>query len=130
MSWENLPNEINVYILKIRNNIREIASKKIQKAWRKFILPEIIAINLALSIDNDQYNKIMIPSPNTTLKLKYILSMCSGKFYLCFWKNLINRLFNSLNSYKYIDNEWLTPHAVNYRKIKVQYQDLLKKFNF
>lgn len=125
-----LPNEITVYILKIRNNIRYNASKKIQNIWRKFILPEEIAINLALGIEIDQYDKIMVSIQSTALKLKYCLSICSGKHYLSFWKDLAIRLEDSLNTYKYAENEWLTPEAINYRKIRMQYKNLIKKFNF
>lgn len=130
MSWESLPLEISVYILKIRNNIRYTASKKIQNVWRKFILPEEIAINLALGIEIDQYDKIMVSIQSTALRLKYCLSICSGKHYLSFWKNLTIKLEDSLNTYKYSYDEWLTPEAINYRKIKIQYKNLIKKFNF
>ena len=130
MSWEMLPNEISINILKIRNNIRYIASKKIQKAWKKFILPDEIAIDLALEIEIDEYNEIMVSIPSTALKLKYCLTMSSGKHYLWFWKKLAMKLEDALNIYKYRDNEWLTPEAQNYRKIKIQYEKLLNKFNF
>ena len=130
MSWESLPLEISVYILKIRNNIRYTASKKIQNAWRKFILSDIIAINLALGIEIDQYDKIMVSIQSTALKLKYCLSICSGKHYLSFWKTIAINLQDSLNTYKYTQDEWLTPQAINYRKIKIQYENLIKKFNF
>uniref|UniRef100_A0A6C0AY83 Uncharacterized protein n=1 Tax=viral metagenome TaxID=1070528 RepID=A0A6C0AY83_9ZZZZ len=130
MSWQMLPNEISIYILKIRNNIRYRASKKIQNAWRKYILPEEIAIDLALQIEIDQYDKIMVSIHSTALKLKYCLSMCSGKHYLLFWKNLAIKLHDSLNVYQYADDDWLTTEAVNYRKIKIQYKKLLNKFNF
>ena len=130
MSWQMLPTEISIYILKIRNNIRYTASKKIQNAWRKFILPEEIAIFLALQIEIDQYDKIIVSIQSTALKLKYCLSMCSGKHYLEFWKMIEHKLNDSLNTYQYAENEWLTPEAVNYRKVKIQYKNLLKKFNF
>ena len=130
MSWEMLPTEIILYILKIRNNIRYNASKKIQNAWRKFILPDLIAIDLALEIEIDQYDEIMVSIPSTALKLKYCLLISSGKHYLSFWKILANKLDDSLNTYTYAENEWLTPEAVNYRKVKIEYKNLLKKFNF
>ena len=130
MLWETLPNDITIYILKIKNNIRYTASKKIQNAWRKYILPEEIAKNLALEIETDQYDKIMVSIQSTALKLKYSLSMCSGKNYLSFWKIVSDLLGESLNTYQYAENEWLTPEAVNYRKIKIQYKKLLNKFKF
>ena len=36
MSWDMLPSDIHIYILKIRNNIRNDASNIIQKYWRKY----------------------------------------------------------------------------------------------
>ena len=129
MSWQILPNEITVYILKLRNNIRYISSKKIQNAWKKYILPEQIGLDLALDIETDQYNKIIISTNSTVLRLKYILSMCSGNNYLSFWKTVLDLLDESLNTYQYTSDEWLTPEAVNYRKIKILYKKLLTKFN-
>ena len=130
MSWQMLPNEITIYILKIRNNIRYTASKKIQNAWRKYILPEDIALELALEIETDRYDKIMVSIPSTHLILKNCLNMVSGKNYLSFWKTVSDLLQESLTTYQYSDNEWLTPEAVNYRKIKIEYKKLVNKFNF
>ena len=130
MSWQMLPTEISIYILKIRNNIRYTASKKIQNGWKKYILPEQIAIDLALDIEIDQYDKIMVSIESTVLKLIHCLSMCSGKHYLQFWKTIAIILHDSLNTYQYAVNEWLTPEAVNYIKTKIQYNKLLNKFNF
>ncbi len=130
MSWAILPTEICVYILKIRNNIRNNAAKKIQNAWKKYILSELIAIDFALHIALDQHNEIMVYIPQTAIILTYSLSMCSGKLYLEFWKILAEKLHTSLEIYKYPDNEWLTLEAINYRKIKIQYNKLIEKFNF
>ena len=125
-----LPSEICIYILKIRNNIRNNASKKIQNAWIKYIINDFVAIDFALEIESDQYNEIMVSIPSTAIILKYCLSMCSGKFYLTFWKKIAKKLYTSLKMNEYPDNEWLTPEAVNYRKIKIKYNELLEKFNF
>ena len=130
MSWEMLPSEICIYILKIRNNIRNNAAKKIQNAWKKYILSELIAIDFALEIEIDELNEIMVSISQTATLLKHSLSMTSGKFYLNFWKILAEKLYTSLEIYKYPDSEWLTPQAVNYRKIKIQYNKLIEKFNF
>ena len=125
-----LPSEICIYILKIRNNIRNNAAKKIQNAWKKYILSELIAIDFALEIEIDELNEIMVSISQTATLLKHSLSMTSGKFYLNFWKILAEKLYTSLEIYKYPDSEWLTPQAVNYRKIKIQYNKLIEKFNF
>ena len=138
MSWQMLPKDITVYILKIRNNIRYTASKKIQNAWRKYILPEEIAKHLALEIETNQYDKIIVTISSTALKLKYCLSMCSGNHYLSFWKTVAIKLEDSFNTYDrftdeefyFADEEWLTPEAVNYRKIILEYKKLLNKFNY
>lgn len=129
MSWEILPTEICVYILNIRNNIRNNSSKKIQNAWRKYIVNDSVAIDFALQIEIDQFNEIMVSIPSTAIILKYCLSMTSGKFYLNFWKTLAEKLYTSLQIYKYHENNWLTLEAINYRKIKIQYNKLLEKFN-
>ena len=129
MSWAILPTEICVYILNIRNNIRNNSSKKIQNAWRKYIVKDCVAIDFALEIEIDQFNEIMVSIPSTAIILNYCLSMTSGKFYLNFWKTLAEKLYTSLQIYKYTENEWPTLEANNYRKIKIQYNKLLEKFN-
>lgn len=130
MSWTILPTEICVYILKIRNNIRNNAAKKIQNTWRKYIVNDCVAIDFALEIEIDQFNQIMVSIPSTAIILKYCLSMCSGKFYLNFWKTLAIKLYTSLQIYKYLDEEWLTPQAINYKKIIIQYNKLIEQFHF
>ena len=130
MSWEMLPSELQIYILKIRNEMRNNASKKIQKAWFNYIYPEIFARNYASMINIDEDNEIMTSLSLTELILKFCLENVSGKYNLRFWKTLAHKLDKSLDIYNYDENEWLTPQAINYRKIKVQYLKLLKKFNF
>mgnify|MGYP001372936270 FL=1 len=83
-----------------------------------------------MEIETDRYDKIMVSIPSTHLILKNCLNMVSGKNYLSFWKTVSDLLQESLTTYQYSDNEWLTPEAVNYRKIKIEYKKLLKKFNF
>ena len=130
MSWDMLPSDISIYIFKIRNNIRNNASNIIKNAWKNYIIHDIWAIDLALMIETDQFDEIMVSIQQTATLLKYSLSLCSGRFYLEFWKLLATKLSNSLEIYRYPDNQWLTQEAVNYRKIKIQYNKLLKKFNF
>ena len=130
MSWDMLPTDICVYILKIRNEIRNNSSNIIQNAWRKYIISDIIAIDILLEIEIDKYDEIMVSITSTENILKTSLTICSGKFYLNLWKNLAEKLYYSLKINKYPEHEWLTPSAVNYRKIKIQYNRLLEKFNF
>ena len=130
MSWEMLPLDICVYILKIRNEIRNNSSNIIQNAWRKYIISDIIAIDTLLEIEIDQYNEIIVSLQSTEDILKTSLSICSGKFYLKLWKEFAEFLSISLENYKYPVHEWLTPETVNYRKVKIQYKKLLTKFNF
>ena len=130
MSWDMLPTDICVHILKIRNNIRNNSANIIQNAWRKYIISDIIALDVLLEIEIDQYDNIMVSIPSTLNILKTSLTICSGKFYLNKWKLLAEKLYYSLKINKYTEDEWLTPSAVNYRKIKIQYNILLEKFNF
>ena len=127
-----LPSEISVYILKIRNKIRNNASKKIQNAWRQYIYPEFLAIDLALEIEIDENNEIIVTNQYTVMILKYCLAICRGNLNLKFWKDLATKLSKSLEINNYINNgnQWLSPQAVNYRKTKILYKELLQKFNF
>ena len=125
-----LPTDICVYILKIRNEIRNNSSNIIQNAWRKYIISDIIALDILLEIEIDQYDEIMVSISSTEDILRTSLRICSGKFYLNTWKILAEKLYYSLKINKYPEHEWLTPSAVNYRKIKIQYNRLLEKFNF
>lgn len=127
-----LPTDICVYILKIRNEIRNNSSNIIQNAWKKYIISDILAIDILLEIEIDQYNEIMVSIPSTENILKKSLALCSGKFYVDLWEYIIKKLYNSLKLYKHIENDinWLSPQAIYYRKIKIQYNLLLEKFNF
>ena len=127
MSWELLPTEISVYILKLRHEFRNNACKKIQNAWTKFILPEVTAIDIALNIEIDQYDNIMVSIPSTYYILKKCTWIISGKHHLWIWKMIAKKIEYSLNINKYSPDEWLQPHAVNDRKIKIAYGKLLKK---
>ena len=119
-----LPTDICVYILKIRNEIRNNSSNIIQNAWRKYIISDIIAVDILLEIEIDQFDEIMVSIPSTENILKNSLSLCSGKFYLNTWKEFVKKLYNSLKLYEHVERN------DNYRKIKIQYNRLLKKFNF
>ena len=133
MSWEILPTEICVYILKIRNEIRVNACKLIQNAWENYIFPDIVAFNLALNIEVDQFDNIMVSIPSTHQILKKCIKLISGKHKLSFWKIVAQKLKYSLlvNDYTKENNiNWLSPQAVNYRKIRHEYNNLLKKFEF
>lgn len=83
-----------------------------------------------MKIEIYQFNEIMVAILSTLIIVKYCLSICSGIFFLRFWKKIAKQLYNSLKLYQYPENEWLTLEAVNYRKIKIQYNKLLEKFNF
>ena len=65
MSWDMLPTDICVYILKIRNEIRNNSSNIIQNAWRKYIISDIIALDILLEIEIDQYDEIMVSISST-----------------------------------------------------------------
>ena len=136
MSWEKLPIDICIYILKIRNEIRNKIiidkCKIIQNSWRNYILPDTIAYHLALDIEIDQFDNIMVSIPSTHKILKNCIELISGKHKLSFWKIVIQKLEYSLLVNNY-DNgniiNWLSPEAVNYRKIKYEYNNLVKKFD-
>ncbi len=125
-----LPSEICVYILKIRNNIRNDASKKIQNAWKNYISEESSGIDFALLMEINENNQINICISTTAIILKKSLSTCSGKFYLESWRKIAEKLYNSFKLYDYPDNQWLTAKAINYRKTKIEYNKLIEKFNF
>jgi hypothetical protein len=82
-----------------------------------------------MKIEIYQFNEIMVAILSTLIILKYCLSICSGIFFKVLEK-IAKQLYNSLKLYQYPENEWLTLEAVNYRKIKIQYNKLLEKFNF
>lgn len=130
MSWEMLPQEIIIYIFKIRNEIRNHASLTIQNAWFRYIFSDINAINKALEIEIDENNEIMVSIPSTHLILENCLNMVSGKRQLWFWKKFAEKLEFSLFINKPPEELWLIPEAVNYRKIEYQYNKLIEKFNF
>lgn len=134
MSWEKLPTEICIYILKIRNEFRVAnACKIIQNAWENYILQDNIAFNLALNIKIDHFDNIMVSIPSTYQILKKCNKLISGKRKLYFWKIVAEKLnysllINNYNNYNNIDR--FSPEVINYRKIKYEYNNLIKKFDF
>ena len=54
MFWDNLPLDLRVYILSIRYDIRSKSSEIISKSWRKYIIADNLAIDLALELQVDQ----------------------------------------------------------------------------
>ena len=127
MSWELLPTEISVDILRLRHEFRNNACNKIQNAWTKFILPEVTAIDIALNIEIAPYNNIMVSIPSSYYILKKCTWIISGKHHLWIWKMIAKKIEYSLNINKYSPDEWLQPHALNYTKIKIANGKLLKK---
>tara|TARA_B100000902_G_scaffold399823_1_gene472796 strand:+ start:62 stop:457 length:396 start_codon:yes stop_codon:yes gene_type:complete len=129
MSWESLPIELRVYILSERYKIRNNLSKKIQNVWQQYIIADIEAINILLDVEIDEDQQIMVSIPETSIILKKCAWICSGKQHLWFWKEILDKIQESLVINKYEGTQWLTPNAVNYRKTKIEYKKLLKKFN-
>lgn len=130
MSWEILPLEIRSYILNIRNQFRNEAANKIQNIfWNKYILPDLIAIDLALDIQIDQFHQVMVSIPSTEKILKKCLFVTSGKRYLLTWKKILEKIKTSLFFNEYMPEQWLTYEAICYRRTCSIYIDLLKKFN-
>ena len=129
MSWESLPIEIRVYILDIRYKLRNEYCKKIQNAWQRYITADLEAIDILLDIEIDEEEEIMVSIPETSIILEKCAQICSGKHHMWFWEEIFEKINQSLDIHRYNDRDWLTPDAVNYRKTKIAYEKLLKKFN-
>ena len=72
MLWDNLPLDLRVYILSLRYNIRNKSSEIICKSWKKYIIADNLAIELAQKLQLDQDGNIKISIPETSK----ILNMC------------------------------------------------------
>lgn len=124
MSWELLPTEIRVYILDLRYRIRNTACEKIQNAWTKFILPDLTAIDIALDIEIDEDQYIMVTTESTELIVKKCLKISSGKHHIWFWQEVAEKIKESLLVEEYSGG----PGAIYYNRTEVVYNELLEKF--
>lgn len=86
-TWEDLPIEIRLLILKYRYFIRYEACVKIQMAWEKYLIPETNTINLILDIPyigntidpNDENNYFDVCSDITANTLKQLIILSKYK---------------------------------------------------
>lgn len=124
MSWDLLPTEIRVYILDLRYSIRNDACEKIQNAWTKYILPDLTAIDIALDIETDQNQNVMVTTESTELILKKCLKISSGKHHIWFWQEIAEKIKESLLIEEYNGGPW----AVYYNRTENAYNELVKKF--
>ena len=123
MFWDNLPLDLRVYILSIRYNIRNKSSEIISKSWRKYIMADNLAIDLALELQVDQEGYLMVSIPETSEILNICLKIMKNKIGLWFWETILEKLKNGL----FIEEYTGGPSAIYYNRTEQAYQDLLKK---
>ena len=123
MFWDNLPLELRIYILSIRYDIRFKSSRIISKSWKKYIMADNLAIDLALELQVDQDGYIMVSIPETSEILNICLKIMKNKIGLWFWEIILEKLKNGL----FIEEYTGGPGAIYYNRTEQAYQDLLKK---
>lgn len=138
MFWENLPIEIRIYILSLRNDMRDNFSRIIQKKWQKFQAPKKTAIILWerekledaiwMNIINpylitDWQPNVMLPS--TSSVMKYCVKVLSGKENPKFWSNILKMINKDLWLNQYSGG----PGAEYYSETYYCFDILSKRFN-
>ena len=123
MFWDNLPLELRVYILSIRYNIRNKSSEIICKSWKKYIIADNLAIDLAQELQVDQEGYIIVSIPETSEILNICLKIMKNKIGLRFWEIILEKLQNGL----FIEEYNGGPGAIYYNRTEQAYYDLLKK---
>ena len=123
MFWDKLPLDIRVYILSIRYDIRNKSSEIISRFWKKYIMADILAIDLALDLEVDQKGYIIVSIPETSDILNICLKIMKNKVGLWFWEIILEKLKNGL----FIEEYTGGPGAIYYNRTEQVYYDLLKK---
>ena len=124
MSWELLPTDITIYILKLRSSLRNDACLKIQSSWFKHILPDMTAIDISLNIHLDEDYEFIIDTPESVSIINKCLFIATGKRHLLFWNKYLNKIKKSL-----IINEYMGgPSSIYYNQTEELYYKLTEKF--
>ena len=124
MFWDNLPLDLRVYILSIRYNIRNKSAEIIYKSWKKYIIADNLAIELAQKLQLDQDGNIKISIPETSKILNMCIKIIKQKKNWWFWNIILENLKYGL----FIEEYTGGPGATYYNKTEQAYYDLLKKF--
>ena len=125
MSWNSLPHDITIKILKLRYKYRKTASEKIQKWWKaKKQKRELLAIDISLDIEIDR-NEIMIVSG---AKISKLLNRCctliSGRHYRNYWLIVLEGIKDGLLRQQLIKDE---QELLFYQQTQISYGKLLNK---
>ena len=89
MFWENIPLDIRIYILSLRHEKREDASKKIQKLWNNYNAKINSILEIALELEIDANGNILIFWPRNIQILRYCYQKLNSKYYKSFWFEII-----------------------------------------
>ena len=125
MSWNDLPHEIKVYILKLRYDIRNISAYKIQKSWFNYLKDEEEALDIALDLEVDQGHEIMICLSSTPIILERCIEKVSGNINRWFWLSIIESMDKKLYEKNNIDK---LEQPDNYHNTERVFKKLLEKF--
>ena len=123
MSWENLPIEIRVEILSIRYDLRYTASNKIQNGWKKYMLPEVTAMDISLDIEIDSDEIIMVSLPQTANLMEICAHIIRGKHNQDYWLVVMEGIKEGLVMDEYTGG----PSAVYYNRTEKAYHKILNK---
>ena len=125
MSWEGLPIELRTIILSMRFDIRNNASKLIQKSWGKYFAPIGSAIEVALELEVDQDGTFLIMWPSTAKIMEHCAKVVTGKHHREFWKFIIEQIQIGL----FKDEHTGGPGAIYYNRTEFACDKLVEKLN-
>ena len=92
MSWELLPIDLRVLILKLRNDERNECVNKIQNAWKHYIDKMEATIEILLSIDVDDNGTLITLFEHTANVLEFCCKRFTGRMYDQFWMAVLEML--------------------------------------
>ena len=95
--WDELPIELRVYILSIRNTYRNNNAIIIQKKWQKYIAPSIAAIDIVLELEVDENCYILTRWKSTAEILEYCAKILTAKINKDFWNFILKEIRIGLN---------------------------------
>ena len=102
MFWDKLPVELRVYILSMRNEMRQNSQKTIAKYWNKFQSPKRVAKLLVYKERwlgggawNDGVfdgNRMNVMIPDTAGIMEYCAKVLSGRENPNYWKGILQEV--------------------------------------
>ena len=131
MFWENLPLELRVWILSIRNDMRANAQEMIARCWKKFYAPKQVARFLVSKKFETNWNEIgeyrmNVMMAETANIMEYCAKVLSGRENPHYWKWILEEVEYEMLIYQYNSGS----KTLSIYRVEDSFIDLITKFKY